>query len=114
MFADAKRLFVQLPLEELPAKTAAAEAALAKDPTDKTAFNAVSRYMHLRSVCVLPGDGSLKNAKALGYLDARDLYPGIPVTTLEEFASWFYKLLEPGYMYQHWMDKDVPKIQTEQ
>ena len=69
--------------------------------------------MHLRSVCVR-GDGSLKNALALGYLDARELYPDIPMTTLEEFAAWFYKLPEPRYMYQHWTDKDVPKIQTEQ
>ena len=73
---------------------------------------ALARCALVRSICVL-GDGSLENAKALGYLDARELYPNIPVTTLEAYAEEFYKLPEPGYVYQQWMGMDLPKLQTE-
>ena len=60
----------------------------------------VSMCAFMESICVL-GEGTLQDAKRLGYLDARELYPDIPVTYLEEFAEEFYKLPEPGYVY-HW------------
>lgn len=36
------------------------------------------------------GENSLENAKALGALDARELYPDIVPTRLEDFAKEFY------------------------
>ena len=41
-------------------------------------------------------ENTLENAKRLGYLDARELYPDIPAQSLEEFAQEFYSLPEPG------------------
>ena len=45
------------------------------------------------------GENTLENAKRLGYLDARELYPDIPKHTLEEYAKEFYALEEPGYAF---------------
>ena len=49
----------------------------------------------MRSVCVLR-EGSLENARRLGYMDARQLYPDIRACMLEEIAGRFYRLKEPG------------------
>ena len=87
---------------DLEAKSAETQAALAKDPADKSAFVLFAWCWYARSICVL-GENTLENAKALGYLDARELYPDIPVLSLEEFAEEFYKLPEPGYTYT-WAD----------
>ena len=87
-------------MKDLPARKAAAEAALAKDPKDLQAFMNMSMCAFMQSICVI-GEGTLDFAKGMGYLDARELYPDIPVASLEEFAEEFYKLPEPGYVY-HW------------
>ncbi|KAH9925899.1 uncharacterized protein BXZ73DRAFT_78878 [Epithele typhae] len=41
-------------------------------------------------------ENTLENAKALGYLDAQELYPDAPAQSLEEFAKEFYALEDPG------------------
>ena len=52
----------------------------------------------MRSVCVLR-ENTLENARRLGYLDARQLYPDIRACMLEELAGRFYRLKEPGDMW---------------
>ena len=93
---------VQMTTEDLEARTQAAQATLAKDPTDKGAYVTLAYCGYIRSICVLK-ENTLENAKRLGYLDARQLYPDIPVRSLEEYAEEFYKLPEPGYVYT-WAD----------
>ena len=66
-----------------------------KDPTD---FSAALKFMvgqYMNSMHFLK-ENTLENAKRLGYLDARELYPDIPAQSLEEFAKEFYSLPEPG------------------
>ncbi len=47
-------------------------------------------------------ENTLENAKRLGYLDARELYPDIPAQSLEDYAKDFYSLPEPGvYLTRH-------------
>ena len=51
------------------------------------------------SVSIL-GENTLENAKKLGYLDARELYPDIPVYSVEEYAKVFYAMEDPGDLYK--------------
>ncbi|KAH9925886.1 NAD-P-binding protein [Epithele typhae] len=48
-----------------------------------------------RSVCVLR-ENTLENARRLGYVDARALYPDIRASMLEEFAGRFYRMKDPS------------------
>ena len=69
-----------------------------KDPTD---FSAALKFMvgqYMNSMHFLK-ENTLENAKKLGYLDARELYPDIPKHTLEEYAQEFYSMPEPGEVY---------------
>ncbi|KZT03606.1 NAD(P)-binding protein [Laetiporus sulphureus 93-53] len=59
-------------------------------------LQASSEYMI--SIHIL-GEDSLENAKALGYLDVRELYPDIHPTSLEEFAQEFYSQKKPAFVY---------------
>ncbi|KZT03603.1 NAD(P)-binding protein [Laetiporus sulphureus 93-53] len=56
-------------------------------------LQAASEYMI--SIHIL-GEDSLENAKALGYLDAHELYPDIHPTSLEEFVKEFYSQKRPA------------------
>ena len=42
------------------------------------------------------GENTLESAKKLGYLDAKELYPDVPVRSLQEFVQEFYAKEEPG------------------
>ena len=44
-------------------------------------------------------ENTFENAKRLGALDAQELYPDMPVHTLEEFAKECYSMAEPGEVY---------------
>lgn len=44
-------------------------------------------------------ENTLENAKRLGFLDARELYPDIPKFSLAEFAKEYYAKEEPGEVY---------------
>ena len=46
------------------------------------------------------GENTLENAKRLGYLNARELYPDRPQHTLEDFAREFYTMEDPGNVYK--------------
>ena len=50
------------------------------------------------SISIL-GENTLENAKKLGYLDARELYPDLPAQSVEEYAKEFYAMEEPGDVY---------------
>ena len=55
----------------------------------------VSPNEYMYSMHIL-GENTLENALALGYLDARALYPDLPQYSLEEFAEYYYGKEEPG------------------
>ena len=61
-------------------------AANSSDPITKLV---IRYYEYLTSLHVL-GEDTLQNAKNLGYLDARELYPEIPQQSFEAFAKDFY------------------------
>ena len=86
---------IQMTAEEMQVALKDAEAALEADPGDgaKQASRAWLEYMV--SMHVL-GENTRANALALGYLDARELYPDMPRHSLEDFAKEFYAMKDPG------------------
>ena len=46
------------------------------------------------------GENTLENARKLGYLDARELYPDIEPFSLEEAAKEFYSQDDPAVVYK--------------
>ncbi|KAI0333236.1 NAD-P-binding protein [Cubamyces sp. BRFM 1775] len=93
----AKRVYVSA--EELKQQLATAKAALAENPADVPTTMSVVWSEYMLSIHILE-ENTLKNAKRLGYLDARELYPDIPRHTLEEYAKEFYALEDPGKVYE--------------
>ncbi|KAI0628434.1 NAD-P-binding protein [Trametes polyzona] len=92
----AKRTYVSA--EDNIRLAAEGKAEYARDHTwGSLAKQSWSEYMH--SMHTL-GENTLEYAKALGYLDARELYPDIPGQTVEEFAKTFYSLEDPGVYYR--------------
>ena len=70
-----------------------------KNPTDYKSSVALIWAQYMHSMHFLQ-ENTLENAKRLGYLDARELYPDIPVQSLAEFAKEFYAMEEPGVVYK--------------
>ena len=74
---------------------------IAEDPSKATFAEHVTvsfcEYMHSMNVLE---ENTLENAKRLGYLDVRELYPELPQFTMKEFAKEFYSLREPGAEYK--------------
>ena len=66
-----------------------------KNPTDyKSSVPLIwAQYMHSRHFLQ---ENTLENAKRLGYLDARELYPDISAQSLGEYAKEFYSMSDPG------------------
>ena len=91
--------------DEIPGPTASEEevqqqiteraATIAKDPADIQAAMKLVYGQYMLSLHFLR-ENTLENAKRLGYLDARELYPDIPAQSLEEFAKEFYSMPDPG------------------
>jgi hypothetical protein len=50
----------------------------------RLAYAEYRQSMHFR------GDNTLANAKKMGALDARELYPNVKTKTLREYAKGFY------------------------
>ena len=73
----------------------AATAALVADPQHFESHVQRAWAEYVTSIHFL-GENTLENAKRLGYIDARELYPDIPVQSLEEYAKEFYSLPEPA------------------
>ena len=74
-------------------------AELQADPTSIAAGLKVIPNEYMYSMHIL-GENTLENAKRLGYLDARELYPDIPVQSFADYAKEFYVLKEPGEVYR--------------
>ena len=78
---------------------------VAADPSSPSAQLKVSWNQYIHSMYVLE-ENTLAHAKALGYLDARELYPDVPVQSLEEFAREFYSLEEPGTEWEAYAPRE--------
>ena len=85
----------QMSEEDVKKQIASGRILYEKNPTDyKSSVPLIwAQYMH--SMHFLQ-ENTLENAKRLGYLDARELYPDIPVQSLEEYAVEFYSMPEPA------------------
>ena len=81
--------------EEIERQIVEGGAEFAKDPNDFAAAMKFVVAQYMKSMHFLE-ENSLENAKRLGYIDARELYPDIPVQSLEEYAQEFYSLPEPA------------------
>lgn len=90
--------FLKLTAEDLLQQIVQAKATLAKDPADVQAAMSVNWAQYMYSLHILR-ENTLENAKRLGFLDARELYPDIPKFSLEEFAKEYYAKEEPGEVY---------------
>ncbi|RPD58079.1 NAD-P-binding protein [Lentinus tigrinus ALCF2SS1-7] len=97
-FVRATRDTFRQAIEEGKREIAADPSALG--PQTKVSWNG---YMH--SMLVLQ-ENTLANAKRLGYLDVRELYPEMPRYSLKEFAEEFYNLPEPGEEYNTYAPKN--------
>ncbi|TFK78526.1 NAD-P-binding protein [Polyporus arcularius HHB13444] len=94
-----KRIYVSE--EDVQQRIAEGRAAFAKDPNDFLSIMKVFGSQYMLSMHFLQ-ENTLENAKRLGYLDARELYPDIPAQSLEDYAKEFYSLPEPGvYLTRH-------------
>ncbi|TFK84353.1 NAD(P)-binding protein [Polyporus arcularius HHB13444] len=93
-----KELYTNVTAEDILQGAAAAKERLKKDPSDYFGHVMQSWNEYLYSMHILE-ENNLENAKRLGYLDARELYPDIPTTTLEECAKEFYAMEEPAEAY---------------
>ena len=89
---------MQVSEEDVKKAVAAAKAEVAQNPSDFMALLKLTWADYMYSMRVLQ-ENTLENAKKLGYLDARELYPDIPKHTLEEYAQEFYSMPEPGEVY---------------
>lgn len=78
---------------------------IAADPTALGPQVKVARNGYSQSMLALE-ENTLENAKKLGYLDARELYPDIPPYSLAEFAREFYSLPDPGSEFHTYEPKD--------
>ncbi|KAI0706022.1 NAD-P-binding protein [Cerioporus squamosus] len=88
-----KRIYISE--QDLQQQIAEGRAGFAKDPTDIQSIYKLFVGQYALSMHFLQ-ENTLENAKRLGYLDARELYPDIPAQSLEDFAKEFYSLPEPG------------------
>ncbi|KAI0359477.1 NAD-P-binding protein [Trametes cingulata] len=95
---DLKAKRVYLSAEDILTIVEEGRAELAKDPDSFLAHAKVSWNEYMYSMHILR-ENTLENAKRLGYLDARELYPDVPKHTFEEFAREYYSLEEPGEVY---------------
>ncbi|RDX43730.1 NAD(P)-binding protein [Lentinus brumalis] len=93
-----KETFLDVTPEELLSNIEQGKAMIAKEAHDMHGHLLLRRSEHRYSLHVL-GENTLENTKRLGYLDARELYPDIRTTTLEEFAKEFYAAEDPTDLY---------------
>ena len=78
---------------------AAAKELFAQDPVTNAAAGMVQAWNELQTSMLVLEENTLENAKKLGYLDARELYPDIAPLPLEEYAKQFYAMEEPGVVF---------------
>ena len=85
--------------EQLEQWIAEAGAAVTANPTDLTSQMTLAMSQYMISTHFLC-ENTLENAKRLGYLNAKELYPDISQLTLENFAKDFYAMEDPGVEYK--------------
>ncbi|KAI0705991.1 NAD(P)-binding protein [Cerioporus squamosus] len=84
--------------QDIQKEIAEGEVAYAKNPTNFWSTLKLIWDQYMYSMHFLQ-ENTLENAKRLGYLDARELYPDVPAQSLEECAKEFYSLPEPGITF---------------
>ena len=86
---------MQVSADDLKQAIATAREEHAKDPTNFGGFvkMLMAEYMYTLHISQ---ENTLENAKKLGYLDVRELYPDIVPRSLERYAEQLYSLEDPG------------------
>lgn len=77
------------------ASAAAGKEKLKEDPSNYAFYAGVAMHEYFYSMFALE-ENTLENAKKLGYLDVRELYPDIVPLSLKEYAKSFYSVDDPG------------------
>ncbi|KAI0800644.1 NAD(P)-binding protein [Fomes fomentarius] len=95
----AQRIYVTA--EDLKKNVAAGVEAFMKDPNDWGAHVTMAWNEYQHSMHILE-ENTLENAKKLGYLDVRELYPEIVPLSFEEYAKKFYSLEDAGTEVYQW------------
>ena len=72
---------------------------LAQDPVANFMAHVSEAWNEYQVSMLVLEENTLENAKRLGYLDVRELYPEIAPLSLEEFAKQFYALEDPGVVF---------------
>ena len=85
--------------EDLRKRQVGTKAAVTASPGDFWAHAAHAHTEYVISMHVL-GENTLANARRLGYLDARELYPDMPRASLENFAREFYGMEDPAAAFK--------------
>lgn len=91
-------LVVQVKADEVLQWVAEGKAELARGVDTPDVLLKVHWNMYMYSMHIL-SENTLENAKRLGYLDVRELYPDVPRYTLEDFAKEFYTWENPGKVF---------------
>ena len=91
---------LQTTKDDFVSAAAAAKALLAQDPVANASAHMPEAWNEYQVSMLVLGENTLENAKRLGYLDARELYPDMPQWTLEDFAKDFYTMADPGVTYR--------------
>ncbi|KAI0756723.1 NAD-P-binding protein [Daedaleopsis nitida] len=81
--------------EYLLAAAAAGREKVKEDPSNYALHAIVSMNEYFYSMFALQ-ENTLENAKKLGYLDVRELYPDIAPLPFKEYAKSFYSFDDPG------------------
>ncbi len=89
---------IQVPADEALQWISEGKAELARGVTTPEVVLKVSWNLYMYSMHIL-AENTLENAKRLGYLDYRALYPDVPRHTLEDFAKEFYTWENPGKVF---------------
>ncbi|KAI0692307.1 NAD-P-binding protein [Cerioporus squamosus] len=87
--------FVRAPRDAFAKAIDEAQREIAANPTALAPQMKLAINGYMQSMLALE-ENTLANAKKLGYLDARELYPDIPPYSLADFAKEFYSLPDPG------------------
>lgn len=77
------------------AAAAAGQEKVKEDPSNFALHAVVSMNAYFYSMFALQ-ENTLENAKKLGYLDVRELYPDIAPLSFKEYAKSFYSVEDPG------------------
>ena len=92
-------VLLQTTKDDFVSAAAAAKALLAQDPVANASAHMPEAWNEYQVSMLVLEENTLENAKRLGYLDVRELYPDIAPLSLEEFAKEFYALEDPGVVF---------------